>query len=73
MACGGGITTGTCKVNVPACDQGRPTPTKFGLRLEERSCDIQLRVGDEIGIAQQDWIIMLDTNGSLKEDGFATL
>jgi len=70
MACGGGSTSRTKKVLVPIRGQGKcPKPTA-GERLEEEACNKQACVGDEICIAQQDLILMIDASGSLKKDGF---
>jgi hypothetical protein len=73
MACGGGSTTRTKKVLVPIRGQGKCPKATAGERLEEETCNTQACVGDEICIAQQDLVLMVDASGSLKEDGFAVM
>jgi len=58
---------------VPIRGQGKCPKVTAGERLEETSCNTQACVGDEICIAQQDLILMIDASGSLKEDGFAVM
>jgi len=70
MACGGGRTTRTRKVLVPIRGQGKCPKKEAGERLAEKVCNNHDCVGDEICIAQQDLILMVDASGSLKEDGF---
>merc|ERR1719343_1561647 len=70
MACGGGRTTRTRKVLVPIRGQGR-CPKKTAVeRLQDEVCNSQACVGDEVCIAQQDLILMVDGSGSLKKSGF---
>jgi len=70
MACGGGRTTRTRKVLVPIRGQGK-CPTKAAVdRLEDKVCNAQDCIGDEVCIAQQDLILMVDASGSLRESGF---
>lgn len=74
MACGGGRTTRRKHVLVPIRGQGRcPRENKDGVRLEDKECNMQNCVGDELCIARQDLIIALDASGSLKEPGFEIL
>merc|ERR1719229_1189215 len=61
-------------VLVPIRGQGMcPLPTDVGKRFETQACNTHPCAGDEICIAKQDLIIMLDASGSLKEDGFEVL
>jgi len=70
MACGGGMTTRTRNVLLPIRGQGK-CPKKGSIeRLQDQRCNSQACVGDEICIAQQDLIIMVDGSGSLKKSGF---
>merc|ERR1719215_342383 len=73
MACGGGSTSRTKKVLVPIRGQGKCPKATAGERFEEEACNTQACVGDEICIAQQDLLLMIDASGSLKEDGFAVM
>jgi len=57
-------------VLIPIRGQGK-CPKKSAVdRLEEKVCNSQDCVGDEICIAQQDLILMVDASGSLKEEGY---
>merc|ERR1719382_52575 len=59
---------------VPIRGQGKcPLPTAVGTRFESQACNIHSCAGDEVCIAHQDLIIMIDASGSLKEDGFEVL
>lgn len=73
MACGGGVTKRVRKVLAPIRGQGRCPKTEAPERLEEKACNKQACIGDEICTAQQDLVIALDGSGSLKEDGFEIL
>jgi len=73
MACGGGDTSRTKKVLVPIRGQGKCPKATAGERLEEKGCNAQACIGDEVCIAKQDLILMIDASGSLKEDGFAIM
>jgi hypothetical protein len=55
---------------VPIRGQGR-CPKKTAVeRLQDEVCNSQACVGDEVCIAQQDLILMVDGSGSLKKSGF---
>jgi hypothetical protein len=69
-ACGGGITTRKKRVDVPIRGQGKCPRPKSTARFAEKACNIQDCVGDEICVAHQDLILMIDASGSLKEEGF---
>jgi len=73
MACGGGMTSRLKKVLVPIRGLGKCPKLNAATRLNQKRCNTQACVGDEICVAKQDLIIALDASGSLKEDGFAIL
>jgi len=73
MACSGGIQERVRKVLVPIRGLGKCPTKKNHERWEEQECNAQDCVGDEIGIATQDLILLLDGSGSLRESGFTTL
>jgi hypothetical protein len=73
MACGGGLSTRTRTVLIPIRGNGKcPTETSYH-RFNDKKCNTQDCVGDEICIAKQDLIFVLDGSGSLKDSGFAVL
>jgi hypothetical protein len=73
MACGGGDQERIRKVAIPIRGAGRCPKAKNADRLENRLCNVQDCVGDEVCIAQQDLIMAVDGSGSLKEPGFEVL
>jgi len=70
MACDGGLQTRQRKVLTPIRGHGSCPKEKSHYRFEEQSCNTQDCMGDEICIAQQDLIILIDGSGSLKKEGF---
>jgi len=73
MACGTGMQERIRKVRIPIRGKGTCPTAKHVDRLEEQQCNTQACVGDEICIAQQDLVILIDGSGSLKQEGFDTL
>mmetsp|Transcript_79060 Transcript_79060/g.239836 ORF Transcript_79060/g.239836 Transcript_79060/m.239836 type:complete len:477 (+) Transcript_79060:453-1883(+) len=73
MACDSGITERRRSVIVPIRGGGKCPGDDAPQRLEEKPCNTQACMGDEICIAQQDLILAIDGSGSLKEDGFEIL
>jgi len=73
MACGTGMQERERKVLVPIRGKGVCPTAKNPDRLEDQKCNTQACVGDEICIAQQDLVILIDGSGSLKEEGFNTI
>ena len=67
VECGGGTTTRTRKVLIPIRGQGKYPAAESGLRFEEKSYNAQQCIGDELGIAKQDLIIMLDAGSIFKQ------
>merc|ERR550525_298102 len=73
MACGGGLQKRVRKVVEPIMAQGRcPTPDSAD-RLQMQTCNSQECQRDEICIAGQDLIIVIDASGSVGEDGLNML
>jgi hypothetical protein len=70
MACGGGDQSRLRNVVIPIRGQGKCPAVRHPDRLEDRACNTQDCVGDEICIASMDLIIALDSSGSLKESGY---
>jgi hypothetical protein len=73
MACGGGSQDRVRNVAIPIRGGGKCPRKKNPDRLEERSCNVQDCIGDEVCIANQDLILAVDGSGSLKESGFKIL
>jgi hypothetical protein len=60
-------------VLIPIRGNGKcPTVTSYN-RFEDQTCNENSCVGDEVCVANQDLIVLLDGSGSLKESGFAIL
>jgi len=72
-ACGGGRSVRTKRVNVPIRGMGKCPAKRNALRYAERDCNKQDCNGDEVCVAKQDLLILLDASGSLKEDGFKVI
>jgi hypothetical protein len=71
MACGGGLTHRNRHVDIPTRGNGKcPREDALGLRLQEKKCNEQPCVGDEVCIANMDLILAIDASGSLRESGF---
>lgn len=70
MACGGGMQEHVRNVVIPIRGGGKCPKPKNADRLQERPCNVQDCVGDEVCIATQDLIMAVDGSGSLKESGF---
>merc|ERR1719189_2139709 len=70
MACSGGITKRFKKVVVPIRGQGKCPKRSHPDRFEEKKCNTQDCVGDEICIAKQDLVLAVDASGSLREKGY---
>jgi len=73
MACGGGLTKRSRSVLVPIRGQGKCPTATSSRRSEQQECNTQVCQGDEICIAQQDLVILLDASGSLGQQGFEVL
>jgi len=73
MACDTGLTERNRKVLVPIRGQGKCPGKRSRRRLQQKQCNTQSCVGDEICVAQQDLVIALDASGSLRESGFKIL
>jgi len=73
MACSGGIQERVRKVEIPIRGEGRCPSHKSAERFEDQFCNEHNCQGDEICVAVQDLIIMLDGSGSLRVTGFNTL
>lgn len=69
-ACGGGTQARARKVSIPIRGQGKCPAQKNAARWEEKACNVQKCVGDEVCIAKQDLLILLDASGSLQERGY---
>lgn len=69
MACGGGLQERTKSVLVPIRGMGKCPSQKHADRMEEKICNKQECVGDEVCVASQDLIIAIDSSGSLRESG----
>lgn len=64
------MTSRTKKVVVPIRGGGMcPTATSVD-RLNEKECNTQACIGDEVCVAKQDLILLVDGSGSLREPGF---
>jgi len=70
MACSGGITERVKKVVVPIRGQGKCPKEKSRNRFQNKKCNNQMCVGDEICIAKQDLVLAIDASGSLREKGY---
>jgi hypothetical protein len=73
MACGGGDQSRIRSVSIPIRGQGKCPKATNPDRLEERECNTQDCIGDEVCVAEMDLILMVDGSGSLKEPGFEVL
>jgi len=72
-ACSGGMTSRSRPVLVPIHGQGRCPKADSGERMEEQRCNTHDCIGDELCIAEQDLVMLVDSSGSLGQDGFGTL
>jgi len=72
-ACGGGMMARSRQVLVPIQGRGRCPKADAGERFEERHCNVHDCAGDEICVAQQDLVLLVDASGSLGRDGFHSL
>merc|ERR1719382_214099 len=70
MACSGGTMERFRHVVVPIRGEGKCPTTRSADRYAEEMCNTQDCVGDEICIAKQDLVLMIDGSGSLKQSGF---
>jgi len=70
VACDGGFTQRVRKVILPTRARGFCPKENSGDRLEEKSCNTQACMPDQMCIAKQDLVLMIDGSGSLKEEGF---
>lgn len=61
------------QVLVPIRGRGRCPKADAGERFEERHCNVQDCIGDEICVAQQDLVLLVDASGSLGNEGFQSL
>jgi len=52
---------------------GKCPKKKSGKRFQEQKCNTQACVGDELCIAQMDFVVALDGSGSLREKGYEIL
>merc|ERR1719387_1122481 len=73
MACGGGDQSRIRSVSIPIRGQGKCPKPNNADRLEERECNTQDCIGDEVCVAEMDLILMIDGSGSLKEPGFEVI
>jgi len=73
MACGGGLQERSKRVVIPTRGEGVCPKDHSAERWNERACNTQECVGDEICIAKQDLVISIDGSGSLRETGFVIL
>jgi len=72
-ACGGGMTSRSRPVLVPIRGRGRCPKADSAERMEEQLCNMHDCIGDELCIAEQDLVMLVDSSGSLGQDGFGTL
>lgn len=73
MGCGGGFIERTRAVSVPIRGQGRCPAKRNPTRYQRRDCNTHSCVGDEVCVAKQDLIILIDASGSMKLTGFEIL
>jgi len=69
MGCSGGMQGRVREVLVPIRGMGKCPGKKSAQRAEQRMCNTQDCVGDEICVAKQDLVIAIDSSGSLREKG----
>lgn len=69
MACGGGMQERSKNVLVPIRGLGKCPASKSPQRTDERVCNSQECVGDEVCIAHQDLVLAIDSSGSLGNSG----
>jgi len=72
-ACGGGMSSRSRPVLVPIRGRGRCPKPDAGERLQEQHCNTHDCIGDELCVAQQDMVMLLDASGSVGKYGFETL
>jgi hypothetical protein len=70
MACGGGITEKTRAVLIPVRGRGKCPREHSRARYKMDRCNTHKCEGDEICIAKQDLVVLVDGSGSMKEPGF---
>merc|ERR1719230_10605 len=73
VACGTGFQNRFKHVLIPTRGFGKCPKEDGRQRFQNRECNTQPCVGDEICIANQDLIIAIDGSGSVREDGFNIL
>mmetsp|Transcript_136131 Transcript_136131/g.271529 ORF Transcript_136131/g.271529 Transcript_136131/m.271529 type:complete len:1062 (+) Transcript_136131:111-3296(+) len=73
VACGGGEQNRKKKVARPIRGQGKCPTEKNGARYQSKSCNKQPCNNDEVCVAKQDLLILLDASGSLRESGFEVM
>ena len=73
MACGGGEQSRKKKVLTPIRGHGKCPTDKNRARFQSKACNEQACKGDEVCVAKQDLLILLDASGSLRESGFEVM
>merc|ERR1719230_2016672 len=61
------------RVVIPVRGQGKCPTENSPFRYNMRQCNTQACVGDEICIAEQDLILVVDGSGSMREENFNTM
>ena len=69
MACSSGIPARVCHVVIPTRGPGQCPKAKSADRLEEKPCNTHDGIGDEVCIAGQDLVLIVDQSGSWREGG----
>jgi len=67
------MTSRSRPVMLPIRGLGRCPKADSGERMEEQRCNTHDCIGDELCIAEQDLVMLVDSSGSLSQDGFGTL
>merc|ERR550532_1089391 len=73
MACGSGVQSRKKKVLRPIRGRGKCPADKNSARYQSKACNEQECKGDEVCVAKQDLLILLDASGSLRESGFEVM
>lgn len=70
MACGGGNQDRVRKVTVPIRGGGSCPTAESSHRFQRQECNAHVCVGDELCVAKQDLVVVVDGSGSVHADGF---
>jgi len=74
MACSGGVQDRVRNVDVPLRGRGGTCPLdKNFRRYQKQECNTHDCQGDEVCIGMQDLVLLIDSSGSLREEGYAVV